>query len=131
MKLENLSGLASQYSVPLEDVMFIALNHQGVCLDCSYDRMRANFHIKNLDLFSYATMRKELDYYFALPVKKDSPFHLDNGQLFLAETYLGEMSGVTEDICNSHYFRRQMTSLCQALIFPDTLSMPISANFLA
>jgi hypothetical protein len=111
LSINSLKQLSGAYDVPFEDVLFIALNVTGVDYDCGYDRMRGQLHLDNVNLFSYAESRKDLDFYFALPVHSNSPFKLINQTLFLGNDKLGIMNGATEDICNSHYWRRGKTSL--------------------
>jgi len=106
-----LRALSVQYEMPFEDVLFIALNTNGINLGCGYDRMRGELHIDNTKLCSYATVRGQLEYYLALPVNSSSSFELRDDILYLNSERIGHMHDVTEDVCNSHYFRRQRTAL--------------------
>ena len=76
LDINMIGRLSEKYDVPIEDVLFIALNVNGVSLECDYNRMRMAFHLADSKLFEYAKQRGELDYYFALPVNQDSPFAL-------------------------------------------------------
>jgi len=109
--LESIVRLAKRSNVPFEDVLFIALNINGVRFDCGYNRMRTALRLADAPLFSYAKERGELNYYFALPVNTESPFSLENGEVRLGDTFIGEAIGATEDICDSHYPRRKGTAL--------------------
>lgn len=109
--IDSIGHLAEKYQVPLEDVLFIALNTNGVNLECDYNRMRTALKLSDSDLFTYAKERGEMDYYFALPVNPRSPFVLANNILTLQGVTIGQAIGPTEDICDSHYPRRKGTSL--------------------
>lgn len=111
LTIEAVARLAERYHIPLEDVLFIALNINGVNLECDYNRMRMAFRLADSKLFEYAKQRGELDYYFALPVNQDSPFVIVDNTLLLQNTVIGQAIGPTEDICDSHYPRRKGTSL--------------------
>ncbi|MEX0918547.1 MAG: hypothetical protein WDZ85_01100 [Candidatus Paceibacterota bacterium] len=73
LTIEFVARLAERYHIPLEDILFIALNINGVNLECDYNRMRMAFRLADSKLFKYAKQRGELDYYFALPVNQGSP----------------------------------------------------------
>lgn len=108
----QIQELATAYQVPLEDVLFIALNRFGVKMEVEYNRMRMAFHLHDEDpLFSYASQLDDLDYYFALPVNHQSPFRISAQRLYLQDHEIGTTIGATEDYCDSHYPRRRGTSL--------------------
>lgn len=111
LNIQLIGRLAERYNVPLEDVLFIALNVNGVSFECDYNRMRMAFRLADNELFKYARERSEFDYYFALPINPKSPFILIDNMLFLHNTLIGQAIGPTEDICDSHYPRRKGTSL--------------------
>lgn len=111
LNINEIGRLAEKYNVPVEDVLFIALNTQGVNFECDYNRMRMALHLTDSDLFNYARQRGEIDYYFALPVRKNSPFTIVDNILLLQDMVIGQVIGATEDICDSHYPRRKGTSL--------------------
>ncbi|MFA5942125.1 MAG: hypothetical protein WC798_00415 [Candidatus Paceibacterota bacterium] len=112
LEINTVVRLAERYNIPLEDVLFIALNINGVNFECDYNRMRMALHLADSNLFNYAKQREELDYYFALPINQESPFTVvDNNILLLQNTVIGQAIGPTEDICDSHYPRRKGTSL--------------------
>lgn len=111
LNINIIGRLAEKHGVPLEDVLFIALNTNGVNFECDYNRIRMAFHLADSDLFDYAKQRGELDYYFALPVNQNSPFAMVDNVLLLQDTVVGQAIGPTEDICDSHYLRRKGTSL--------------------
>ncbi|MFA6404715.1 MAG: hypothetical protein WCW03_01830 [Candidatus Paceibacterota bacterium] len=109
--IDTVARLARRYDMPFEDVLFIALNANGVNLECSYNRMRTALRLTNAELFGYASERNELDYYFAVPINNNSPFRVMGNQLSLQEIIIGRTIGLTEDICDSHYPRRNGTSI--------------------
>lgn len=111
LNINVIARLAKKYNVPLEDVLFIALNTNGINFECDYNRMRMAFRLADSNLFDYAKQRGELDYYFALPVNQNSPFALVNNILLLQDTVVGQAICPTEDICDSHYPRRKGTVL--------------------
>jgi len=103
--------LAKKYEIPVEDALFIALNINGVDFECDYNRMRMAFRLADNQLFDSAMKQGEFDYYFALPINKESPFAIVDNNLFLRDIVIGQTIGATEDICDSHYPRRKGTSL--------------------
>jgi len=111
LDINVIERLAKRYDVPLEDVLFITLNVNGVRLECDYNRMRMGFRLAESSLFEYAKQRGELDYYFALPINQESPFVIVENVLFLRNIVIGQAIGPTEDICDSHYPRRKGTVL--------------------
>lgn len=111
LNIDVIARLSDRYGVPLEDVLFIALNVNGVDIECEYNRMRMAFRLADSKLFEYAKQRGELDYYFALPVNENSPFAIVDSVLLLQNTVIGQAIGPTEDICNFHYHRRKGTVL--------------------
>lgn len=111
LDINVIGRLAEKYGVPMEDVLFIALNTHGVNFECDYNRMRMAFRLADSDLFDYARQRGELDYYFALPVNQESPFAMVDDLILLQDTVVGQAISPTEDICDSHYPRRKGTSL--------------------
>lgn len=112
LDINVIARLAEKYGVPLEDALFIALNINGVNLECDYNRMRMAFRLAEGKPFEYAKQRGELNYYFALPVNQNSPFVMTaENVLLLQNTVIGQAVGPTEDICDSHYPRRKGTSL--------------------
>ena len=109
--MDTVAHLARRYDMPLEDALFIALNVNGVSLECGYNRLRTSLRLTNAELFGYALERNELDYYFALPINNNSPFKAIGDQLLLQRVTIGRTIGLTEDICDSHYPRRNGTSI--------------------
>jgi len=57
LTIEYVARLAERYHIPLEDVLFIALNINGVNLECDYNRMRMAFRLTDSKLFEYAKQR--------------------------------------------------------------------------
>jgi hypothetical protein len=110
--LAHLQEYAIEFGIPLEDVLFTALNYHGVRMDVPYNRMRTAVRLNARDpLFAYSAGLGELDYYLALPVREDSPFAVSDGRLELSSRELGRAVGATEDYCDSHYPRRLGTVL--------------------
>lgn len=111
LSVKMIQALADKYGIPFEDILLIALNISGVDFECGYDRMRTALRLNNGDLFEYAIKKGDIDYYLAMPVHHDSLFKIRNKQLFLGMDKIGEVFGPTEDQCNSHYVRRNVTSI--------------------
>lgn len=111
LDITQITQLSRGYNIPLEDVLFIALNTSGVRVQCDYNRMRTGLHLADSDLFAYAKERGELDYYLALPINQASPFVLNGDVLSLHDVVIGQTIEATEDICNDNYSRRGGTSL--------------------
>jgi len=109
--IETLERLADKYGLPLEDVLFIALNFSGVNFSCDFNRMRMGFRLDESDEFAYAGNRGVLDYYFALAVNKSSDFAVDGDKLLLSGKRVGAVINPSEDFCDSHYPRRGGTVL--------------------
>lgn len=108
----RLQEYAAEFNLPIEDVLFTALNFYGVRMHAPYNRMRTAVRLRGDDpLFAYSAGLGELDYYLALPVRADSPFATSNGVLELGSHRLGRAVGATEDYCDSHYPRRLGTVL--------------------
>lgn len=111
LTIEHVARLAERYHMPLEDVLFIALNVHGVKLDCEFGRIRMDFRLAENDQFRYAKERGELDYFFALPVNPESEFILSGDVLSLGETTIGQAINPMEDVSDLYYFRRKKTVL--------------------
>lgn len=111
LNIEVIARLSEQYEVPLEDVLFITLNVHGIKLDCEYGRIRMDFRLADSELFGYAKERRELDYFFALPVNPDSEFTLAGDVLSLNGTLIGQAVNPEEDTSELYYFRRKKTAL--------------------
>ncbi|WP_286265363.1 radical SAM protein [Brooklawnia propionicigenes] len=111
MSLEELRFYADRHSIPVEDVVFIALNFFGLNWDVEFNRMRTALRLSEDSRFSEARALDEWNYYLALPVRPDSPFRLENGDLLLGSDLVGRTFGATEDYCDSHYQRRMGTCL--------------------
>lgn len=112
LNLLDLQQYAAEFGIPIEDVLFTALNYHGVRMDAPYNRMRTAVRLSGDDpLFAYSARLGELDYYLALPVRADSPFGISDGRLEFGSHRLGRAVGATEDYCDSHYPRRLGTVL--------------------
>lgn len=111
LNIAVIARLSEQYHMPLEDVLFIALNVHGVKLDCEYGRIRMDFRLADSELFGYAKERGEFNYFFALPVNPDSEFTLAGDVLSLNGTLIGQAINPMEDVSDLYYFRRKKTVL--------------------
>lgn len=111
LNIAVIARLSEQYHMPLEDVLFIALNVHGVKLDCEYSRIRMDFRLADSEPFDYARERGEFDYFFALPVNPDSEFTLAGDILSLNGTLIGQAINPMEDVSDLYYFRRKKTAL--------------------
>jgi len=111
LDISSIRNLAEEHDLPVEDLLFIALNVNGAAFDCQYNRMRMGLHVTNDTVCNYAACHSDRDFYFALPVQDGSPFRISDGVLRLHDTVIGDALEPTEDICDSHYMRRKGTSL--------------------
>ena len=68
INIEKIKRLSQDFQLPVEDVLFIALNIFGVDYKCDYNRMRMALHINDDKVFNYSKNRRENDYYFALAI---------------------------------------------------------------
>jgi hypothetical protein len=110
---EELKTLSEMYNVPKEDILFMDMNLSGLNTKEDLDRVR--FALKlDIDngIYDLASRKRIEDYYFALPVKADSNYHVEKGQLiFKKDTIIGKVGTLTEDFCDSSYSRRGGTVL--------------------
>lgn len=110
---EDLMTLSEKYSVPREDILFMDMNISGLNTTDDLDRVR--FALKlNIDngMFNLARKKGIENYYFALPVKSNSNYHVNGSNLIFGEdTVVGKVERLTEDFCDSSYSRRGGTVL--------------------
>lgn len=101
--LELAKNLASQYGIPIEDVILIALNRYGIIADVEDKRIRFKIKLDSTDEV----------FYFAICVNTyPSPFQLIKGsELFLNDEKIGYIFDIEKDTCDSTYFRRNKTEL--------------------
>ncbi len=93
---KDIEFLAQEYNIPVEDVLFIALNRYGVTMDCDDNRIR--FYLK------LNTLNEE--YFLATCVNTyPSPFSIVGSRLYLDNKEIGVMSRIEKDTCTSTYFR--------------------------
>ena len=111
LTIEHAARLAERYQMPLEDILFIALNVHGAKLDCEFGRIRMDFRLAENDQFRCAKERGEFDYFFALPVNPESEFILSGDVLSFGETAIGQAINPMEDVSDLYYFRRKKTVL--------------------
>ncbi len=79
--LKKIYSLAESYNVPVEDVLFVALNIYGTAFKCDFNRMRMGVHTIEQDVFKYSHSLGIKDFYFALPINESSPFSVVGGKL--------------------------------------------------
>jgi len=111
INLEKIKNLAQSFNLPIEDVLFVALNIFGANFECDFNRMRMGLHVTNEEIFSYAKQLGVRDFYFALPINAKSPFSVKNDRLMLNGRILGKAVNPSEDFCDSNYPRRGGTVL--------------------
>ena len=84
-------------------------------LNATDDLDQVRFALKldiNNGLFDLASKKSIENYYFALPLKSESNYHInDNRLMFKDEMIVGEVGTLTEDFCDSSYSRRGGTVL--------------------
>ncbi len=102
--LNYFKELASEYHMPLENVLSIALNRYGIIID-NFTDSRIRFNLRILD--------NPKDTFFAVCVNTypDSPFKLKGNELFLEDTLIGTTSHIEEDTCTSTYFRNDKKAI--------------------
>ncbi len=109
--LKKIYSLAECYNVPVEDVLFVALNIYGASFECDFNRMRMAIHTIDQDLFKYSHALGIKDYYFALPINESSPFSVVDGKLLFDNQEIADAIDPSEDFCDSNYPRRNGTVL--------------------
>ena len=110
---EELITLSKKYGVPKEDILFMDMNLSGLNATDDLDRVRFALKLDiNNGLFDLASKKSIENYYFALPVKSESNYQVnDNRLMFKDEMIVGEVGTLTEDFCDSSYSRRGGTVL--------------------
>jgi hypothetical protein len=94
--------LSKKYSIPIEDIILIALNCCGINADIPEKRIR--FKLK---LNTYEEL-----FYLAICVNTSkSPFSLRGDDLFFNGNQIGYITERENDTCDSTYFRRNKTVL--------------------
>ena len=94
---KDLENLSKEFDVPVEDILFIALNRYGVVYDTEDNRIR--FYLK------LNTLNEE--FFFAVCVNTyPSPFSIKGNELFLDNMKVGDLIGIEKDTCTSTYFRK-------------------------
>ena len=112
INLERIRNLSRIHNLPIEDIMFIALNFYGINFSCNFNRMRMGLHVMDNQMFKLAKQMKSEDFYFALPINSKSPFSVvDNSLLALDGKIIGDVINPSEDYCDSNYPRRNGTVL--------------------
>ncbi len=109
--LEKIKNLAQEFNLPIEDILFVALNVFGANFECNFNRMRMGLRITNEEIFSYAKQLGVKDFYFALPINDKSPFLVKDERLVFDGKILGKSINPSEDFCDSNYPRRGGTVL--------------------
>ncbi|NCA93652.1 MAG: hypothetical protein EOM84_00575 [Sphingobacteriia bacterium] len=111
INLKKIYSLAESYKVPVEDVLFVALNIYGVAFKCDFNRMRMGVHTIDQDVFKYSHSLGINDFYFALPINESSPFSVIDGKLLFDNQEIANAIDPSEDFCDSNYSRRNGTVL--------------------
>lgn len=111
MDLDTIRDLADKYGLPMEDVLFIALNFCGIDFPCDYNRMRMGLITTDKDIFANAENMGVRDFYFALPINDNSPFSIREDTVYFGGKAIASALGATEDFCDSNYSRRSGTVL--------------------
>lgn len=111
INLEKVVKLAGDYNVPVEDVLFVALNIYGVNFQCNYNRMRMGLSTIDKNIFNYSHNIGVKNFYFALPINQNSPFSIIGSQLLFDGRVIADAINPSEDFCDSNYPRRNGTVL--------------------
>ena len=122
--VEYFNKLKDQYQVPLENVLSIAINRYGICID-DYQDSRIRFHLKFAN--------EDRSNYFAVCVNTyPSPFVLKQDGLYLEGSKIAEVFGIEKDTCTSTYFRNNKKAItfnsnarsqCRGCAFCGTYSL--------
>ena len=100
MEIKNyhdLVNLSKEFDVPVEDILFIALNRYGVMYDTEDNRIRFYLKLNTLNE----------TFFFAVCVNTyPSPFSIVGKELFLSDEKVGDLIGIEKDTCTSTYFRK-------------------------
>lgn len=110
--LENLEKalvFSENYKVSPEDVLFIDFSLSGVKFPASCVRIRFGFHPQNNSFFRASTEKDINDYFFALPVTRESAYHIEGDKFNANGELLGNIKDAEEDTCDSSYLRRKGT----------------------
>ena len=129
--LEYYQSLALKYDVSLENVLAIALNRYGIKYAKTSDN-RIRFNLKMLN--------SSQTYYFAVCVNTypNSPFTLENDNLYLEDTLVGQVQNIEKDTCTSTYFRNNYQAItfnsnsrskCAGCKFCGTYSLTEDDNY--
>jgi len=111
INLDKIKILARAYGVPVEDVLFVALNIYGASFQCDYNRMRMGVHVTDEEIFREAQRLGVNDFYFALPINRNSPFSVIDKHLLFDGRIIADALDPSEDFCDSNYPRRHSTVL--------------------
>ena len=125
---QDLIDLSNEFNIPVEDVLFIALNRYGVMYNIKDNRIRFYLKLHTLDE----------EYYFAVCVNTfPSPFSIKGKSLCLADKEIGLITKIEKDTCTSTYFRKgnqaitlnsNFRSKCAGCKFCGTYSLENTEN---
>lgn len=103
LTLDDIHKLVSKYSVPVTDVLLIALNRYGIRVNMPDNRLRFKLKLCTCDSI----------FYLAVCVNTfPSPFTVnEENQLCLDGDVIGKVFDIEKDTCDSTYFRRNRTEL--------------------
>lgn len=80
---DELITLSEKYEIPKEDILFMDMNLSGLNATDDLDRVRFALKLNiNNGLFDLASKKSIEDYYFALPVKSDSYYHINDNHCY-------------------------------------------------
>jgi hypothetical protein len=100
--LKDVSRLSSEYHIPAEDIIFIALNLSGIKADIPDSRIRFKLRPKS----------ENEEFYFAVCVNtRETPFEYKAGRIYLGDDEVAEVIDPEKDTCDDTYLRRAGTEL--------------------
>ena len=83
---EELITLSKKYGVPKEDILFMDMNLSGLNATDDLDRVRFALKLDiNNGLFDLASKKSIENYYFALPVKSESNYQVNDNRLMFKD----------------------------------------------
>lgn len=107
--INEIEQIASRYGIPNEDLFIMAVNLGGVQSDIDFGRIRFALTLEGQKQFALAERYGIRNFYIAVPNRADSKFSICNDQIVFDNQTWASVVGVTEDICDTNYPRRNGT----------------------
>lgn len=95
---DELVQLSEKYKIPVEDVLFIALNRYGIKMNVEDNRIRMKVKLNQLDELFYLAV--------GVNTYKDTKFEIVDNILLFDKDPIGKIIELEKDTCDSTYFRK-------------------------